>query len=218
MTVSGVGTGVFAIRLNPTGSILYRDYLGSDPPAPFPAFGSSVDAAGNTYVCAEMTVTGYGTGVFAIKLDPNGALVYRDYLGYNPAPPFSTSVDAAGNTYIVSQMTVTGYGTGVFAIKLGPTGSLIYRNYLGYNPAAPFSAAIAHNVRHVAAGRAHYFLQVREHLLKLPHEIAFVLHDTMLVHRSLPGEIDGSAAACFNGIRIADRWSEELGIDDLHQD
>jgi len=160
-TSYGGGTyDVFVTKLNAAGSALvYSTYLGGSQHDE--AFGSAVDASGNTYVTgytgsgdfpttpeAFQTSPGVGGDAFVTKLNVAGsALVYSTYLGGdNPEWTNGIAVDATGNAYVTGftvssdfpttpETIQTSYGGGnsdAFVTKFNADGkTLAYSTYLG---------------------------------------------------------------------------------------
>jgi uncharacterized protein (TIGR03437 family) len=105
-TLDGDDFAAFVAKLDPTGStLLYSTFLGGA--ATSGAAGLALDAAGNVYVAVNVdSATGYpGTqnapnqyGIFATKLNPQGALVYSFFHPTGTAG--GIAVDAAGSAYI----------------------------------------------------------------------------------------------------------------------
>jgi hypothetical protein len=132
------------------------------------ASSMAVDAAGNTYLTGaslwwdlepvnairEKITHGasalYGDEAFAIKLAPNGSVVYATYLGgdgYDRG--VKVAVDGSGNAYFTGQTGSSDFPTSatafqrmpltdasffdqdVFLTKLSPTGALVYSTYFG---------------------------------------------------------------------------------------
>jgi hypothetical protein len=114
-------------------------------------YATAVDSAGNTYVTGKAgsslpTTPGAfqtsGSGTFAAKLNPAGAVVYATYLGSGGAGT-GIAVDAAGDAYVIGEAgTVAATANAIasspnsndttdFVAELNPTGSgLNYATYL----------------------------------------------------------------------------------------
>jgi uncharacterized protein (TIGR03437 family) len=125
----GGSDDVFALKLDPTGKILYSTYLGGSGGAG--ATGLAVDSAGAAYI------TGYNQSAnfpgqtsipfifqaFVVKLAANGSLVYS----YEPtAAQISSSaiaVDSSGSAYIAGSFQGGPNNNQAFVLKLSPDGS-----------------------------------------------------------------------------------------------
>jgi Beta-propeller repeat len=156
------GGGVFATKLNPTGSgLVYSTLFGAQTGE---GDAIAVDPGGNAYVTGSVSTKGFpttpgafrtsGDGAFVTKLDPAGAsLVYSTLLAGHSDGGSGIAVDAAGDAYVTGSADPTsGFpttpgafrtsGGGAFVTKLDPAGAgLIYSTLLGDSDA--YAGAIA---------------------------------------------------------------------------
>jgi hypothetical protein len=151
-------TDAFALKVDPSGSLLYATALGGSYIDNGAAI--AVDTTGAAYVTgttystdfpvttgALITVHGnsFNTG-FVVKVTPAGQISYATYLGgTNSDSANAIAVDSSGNTYIEGTSWSTDFPASANAIsqaldgeqdafvaKLNPTGSaLVYATYLG---------------------------------------------------------------------------------------
>ncbi len=158
MTHNGVGTDVFVIKLNPSGStLLYSTFIGGS--AGDGGEGIEIDSSGNAYVTGSIRSSDFPTttgaydrthngewDVYVLKLNPTGsALLYSTFIGGNNDDWVrAIQIDLNGNAYItgacganfpnttgVYDMTHNG-GFDVFVLKLNPMGSaLLYSTFIG---------------------------------------------------------------------------------------
>jgi Beta-propeller repeat len=145
------GGGVFATKLNPTGSgLVYSTLFGAQTGQ---GNAIAVDPGGNAYITGSVSTKGFpttpgafrtgGEGAFVTKIDPTGAsLVYSTLLADNSGSGSGIAVDQAGDAYVAGGADSSGFpttpgafragGGGAFATKLNPTGSdLVYSTFLG---------------------------------------------------------------------------------------
>lgn len=137
------GSGdAFVAKLDANGALLWNTFLGGS--ATDSGSGIAVDASGNVYVTGKSAgtwgdpppVAGTG-GVFVVKLDTNGALLWNSFLGGEYG--FGIAVDASGNVVV----TGNSYGTwgnpirpysgyrDAFVAKLDTEGALLWNSFLG---------------------------------------------------------------------------------------
>jgi hypothetical protein len=152
-TYGGGPDDAFAVKLSPTGALVYSTYLGgagSD-------VGTGIAVAGNGTAYVTGATTGsfptlnasqntFGGGMsdaFAVKLSPSGALVYSTYLGGTGGDiGYGIALDSMGAIYVTgftnggfptlnAAQNAFGGSSDAFVAKLGPTGALVYSTYLG---------------------------------------------------------------------------------------
>jgi hypothetical protein len=154
-TYGGGSVDAFAVKLNPSGALVYSTYLGGST-ADY-GLGIGVDSSGAAYVtgytgggfptlnASQSTFGGGSNDAFVVKLGPTGTLAYSTYLG-GPGSDVGTAiaVDSNGAAYVTgattgsfplmnaSQNTYGGGTSDAFAVKLSPTtGAPVYSTYLG---------------------------------------------------------------------------------------
>jgi Beta-propeller repeat/Viral BACON domain/Putative binding domain, N-terminal len=159
-------THAFALKLGPTGNILYATALagsGSD-------FGAAiaVDSSGSAYVAGDTTSSDFpvtagsyqttragGDDAFLAKLDSSGHITYATFLGGTADDAAKgIAVDSLGNAFVGGVTSSSNFpatpgaystalsgGPDAFVAKLNPTGSaLIYATYLGGSATDTLSA------------------------------------------------------------------------------
>jgi hypothetical protein len=173
----------FAQKLSPTGSVVYRTFLGGGPSADDSANAIAVDSAGNAYITgvstatlpttvgAVQTTSPGGDDAFVTKLNASGSqLLYQTLLGGTGSDNgHGIAVDSAGHAYVTGAGTpsfpVTGdsaqaeFGgsfSDAFLTELAADGkSLVYSTFLG-GPGQDigYAAAMAPNGNVLFAGGA----------------------------------------------------------------
>ena len=116
--------GAFAVKLDPTGSVLYSTYIGAPDCSHTEGQAVAVDASGNplfigstdssafpTTVTAIRRTNGGSGDVFVTKLNTTGtAILYSTFLGGNqPDFAYSITVDPAGNFYVAGNTASTDF-------------------------------------------------------------------------------------------------------------
>lgn len=151
-----IGRDAFAFKLDASGVIAYSTYLGGDDSFDY-GEAVAIDASGNAYVTGTTKSANFpvfnalqpvirGQDAFAVKLDPDGNLLYGTFLGgSNAEAAESIAVDADGSFYVAGWTTSTNFptaqstvskanGEDVFVSHFAPDGSaFIYSRYLGGN-------------------------------------------------------------------------------------
>ncbi|MFN2503170.1 MAG: SBBP repeat-containing protein [Acidimicrobiales bacterium] len=144
-TYNGGGGDAFVAKVGPNGTIVYATYLGGSETEN--GRGIAVDTSGHAYVTGfthssdfpatpglDTTYDG-GYDAFAVKLGPDGAIVFATYLGSGPIDTGrDIAVDAAGNAYVTGRGSSDSFPYlpgptapgGGFVAKLGPTGAIVY--------------------------------------------------------------------------------------------
>ena len=153
------GSDAFISKISPAGALVWSTYFGGS--GNDSAAGVAIDSAGNVLVGgttdstdlpvlnAYQSTLGGHTDVFALKLDPNGKVLYCTYLGgSDDEGAAGLAVDYAGAAYIVGYTASPNFPgkssityTRGFAVKLAPTGALVYtyqatQNFVGYSAIA----------------------------------------------------------------------------------
>lgn len=142
----GGGQDAFAAKLNSNGGLVYSTYLGGS----FSEHGAAiaVDSSGSAYITGGTSSPNFpvrgafqaslkgAADAFAVKLDPNGALVYSTYLGGTGGSVFSLeqgnaiAVDSQLNAIIagVTSSTDFPYPSGALAPVLnGPSDGFVVK-------------------------------------------------------------------------------------------
>ena len=147
--IPGRATSLFAARFDPNAATTaYFVYLGSGSDV---AGGLAVDAQGNAYITGNTTSNDFpvtsgfsgsssiGAVPFAIKLDPNGAVVYATlFAGAVSANPTAIAVDSTG-IVVISGVGLQSYtptsavflSDDLFVVKLDPSGTKVVFAALG---------------------------------------------------------------------------------------
>ncbi|HEY1184040.1 MAG TPA: SBBP repeat-containing protein [Bryobacteraceae bacterium] len=147
--IPGRATSLFAARFDPNATTTtYFVYLGSGSDV---AGGLAVDAQGNAYITGNTTSNDFpvtsgfrgsssiGAVPFAIKLDPNGAVVYATlFAGAVSGNPTAIAVDSSGSV-VISGVGLQSYtptsavflSDDLFVVKLDPSGTKVVFASLG---------------------------------------------------------------------------------------
>jgi len=152
-TFGGGSNDAFAVKLSPTGALVYSTYLGGAGDD----VGTGIAVAGNgtayvtgattgsfpTLNASQNTYAGGTSDAFVVKLSPTGALGYSTYLGGTGGDiGYGIALDSAGAVYVTgftnggfptlnAAQNTFGGSSDAFVSKLGPTGALVYSTYLG---------------------------------------------------------------------------------------
>lgn len=144
----GGNEDAFALKVNPSGQVLWMTYLGgSDWDS---GGGITVDSASNALVAGSTESTDFagrnnsyygGLDAFALKVSPSGQLLWMTYLGGSGwENGIDIAVEGAGNA-LVTGMTESADFAGrsnsfsgisdAFALKVSPAGQILWMAYLG---------------------------------------------------------------------------------------
>lgn len=150
------GRDAFALKLDPSGLIVYSTYLGGSSSFDY-GEAAAVDPQGNAYVTGTTRSSNFpvlnaqkatigGQDAFVVKLDPAGNQLYGTFLGGSGSEVGeSITVDDTGSFYVTgwtsssnfprAQSTVSnGGGEDVFVTQYAPDGSsFVYSRFLGGN-------------------------------------------------------------------------------------